>query len=158
MTKHAKSKSKSPSPNADGGKKSEEKAGQTELEKVPVAARSGSSPQRKKHHPKRNKSGPKVPPWLWKVSVLLILPVVFAIFGYQIRQQLFVLPALVNTRSDLPTVLAPGALERPDERYWGTYRANLYFGMRTRSPRSPLVGLMWYEQPIQSEIVMPKIR
>ncbi|XP_071123480.1 mannosyl-oligosaccharide glucosidase-like [Mytilus edulis] len=30
--------------------------------------------------------------------------------------------------------------------YWGTYRANLYFGMKTRSPRSPVVGLMWFEE------------
>ncbi len=26
----------------------------------------------------------------------------------------------------------------------GTYRSNLYFGARTRSPQSPLVGLMWF--------------
>ncbi|XP_076116788.1 uncharacterized protein LOC143084264 [Mytilus galloprovincialis] len=30
--------------------------------------------------------------------------------------------------------------------YWGTYRANLYFGMKTRSPKSPVVGLMWFEE------------
>lgn len=30
------------------------------------------------------------------------------------------------------------------EQKWGTYRGNLYFGMRTRNPKSLLVGLMWY--------------
>ncbi|KNC96421.1 mannosyl-oligosaccharide glucosidase [Spizellomyces punctatus DAOM BR117] len=28
--------------------------------------------------------------------------------------------------------------------YWGTYRPNLYFGTRTRSPNTLLTGLMWY--------------
>ena len=28
--------------------------------------------------------------------------------------------------------------------YWGSYRPNLYFGLRTRSPESPLVGLIWH--------------
>ncbi|XP_052066310.1 mannosyl-oligosaccharide glucosidase-like [Mytilus californianus] len=32
--------------------------------------------------------------------------------------------------------------------FWGTYRSNLYFGMKTRSPKSPVVGLMWFEQYI----------
>jgi hypothetical protein len=27
---------------------------------------------------------------------------------------------------------------------WGTYRPNLYFGMRTRVPESILTGIMWY--------------
>ena len=27
---------------------------------------------------------------------------------------------------------------------WGTYRPNLYFGLRTRSPSSPLTGLIWF--------------
>jgi len=26
------------------------------------------------------------------------------------------------------------------ERFWGSYRSGLYFGMKTRSPRSPVVG------------------
>uniref|UniRef100_A0A8R1EIF2 Mannosyl-oligosaccharide glucosidase n=1 Tax=Caenorhabditis japonica TaxID=281687 RepID=A0A8R1EIF2_CAEJA len=30
---------------------------------------------------------------------------------------------------------------------WGTYRPHMYFGLRTRSPMSPLFGMMWYEQP-----------
>ena len=27
------------------------------------------------------------------------------------------------------------------DRFWGTYRSGLYFGMKTRSPRSPVVGM-----------------
>lgn len=43
--------------------------------------------------------------------------------------------------------------------YWGTYRANLYFGMKTRSPRSPVVGLMWFEElPGNKKRPQPNIR
>ncbi|KAF1757578.1 hypothetical protein GCK72_014034 [Caenorhabditis remanei] len=39
---------------------------------------------------------------------------------------------------------------------WGTYRPHMYFGLRTRSPASPLFGMMWYEQP--DTIQRPHIR
>lgn len=47
--------------------------------------------------------------------------------------------------------------------YWGTYRSNLYFGMKTRSPKSPVVGLMWFEQSLYETVLewqhpVPKIR
>ncbi|KAG9259869.1 mannosyl-oligosaccharide glucosidase [Astyanax mexicanus] len=32
------------------------------------------------------------------------------------------------------------------ERFWGTYRPQVYFGMKTRSPRSVVTGLMWMRQ------------
>nr|XP_032832732.1 mannosyl-oligosaccharide glucosidase [Petromyzon marinus]XP_032832733.1 mannosyl-oligosaccharide glucosidase [Petromyzon marinus]XP_032832734.1 mannosyl-oligosaccharide glucosidase [Petromyzon marinus] len=32
------------------------------------------------------------------------------------------------------------------DRFWGSYRPGVYFGMKTRSPRSPVAGLMWMEQ------------
>ena len=34
----------------------------------------------------------------------------------------------------------PPAAEHDMERFWGSYRPGLYFGMKTRSPRSPVVG------------------
>jgi len=34
----------------------------------------------------------------------------------------------------------PSAAEQDMERFWGSYRSGLYFGMKTRSPRSPVVG------------------
>ena len=43
--------------------------------------------------------------------------------------------------------------------FWGTYRPNLYFGTRTRTPQSLLTGLMWFgvsdlkTEPWQSERV-----
>uniref|UniRef100_A0A1I7UCP7 Mannosyl-oligosaccharide glucosidase n=1 Tax=Caenorhabditis tropicalis TaxID=1561998 RepID=A0A1I7UCP7_9PELO len=39
---------------------------------------------------------------------------------------------------------------------WGTYRPQIYFGLRTRSPMSPLFGMMWYEQP--NTVHRPHIR
>ncbi|XP_062618137.1 mannosyl-oligosaccharide glucosidase-like [Saccostrea cucullata] len=36
--------------------------------------------------------------------------------------------------------------KRNSKYFWGSYRANLYFGLKTRSPRSPVVGLMWMKQ------------
>ena len=32
------------------------------------------------------------------------------------------------------------------DRYWGTYRSNLYFGLKTRSENSLNVGMMWFNQ------------
>lgn len=32
------------------------------------------------------------------------------------------------------------------DRFWGTYRPQLYFGLKTRSPNPLLAGLMWFNQ------------
>jgi len=32
------------------------------------------------------------------------------------------------------------------DRFWGSYRPHVYFGMRTRSPNSMITGLMWFDQ------------
>jgi len=40
-------------------------------------------------------------------------------------------------RFDDPTL---PAAQQDMERFWGSYRSGLYFGMKTRSPRSPVVG------------------
>ncbi len=28
---------------------------------------------------------------------------------------------------------------------WGTFRPNVYFGVKARIPKSPLFGIMWYD-------------
>eukprot|EP00743_Colponemidia_sp_Colp-15_P006389 GILK01006877.1.p1 GENE.GILK01006877.1~~GILK01006877.1.p1 ORF type:complete len:903 (-),score=184.13 GILK01006877.1:173-2881(-) len=33
-----------------------------------------------------------------------------------------------------------------DSLLWGTYRPNLYYGLRTRTPKTVLTGLVWYSQ------------
>lgn len=32
---------------------------------------------------------------------------------------------------------------------WGTFRSNLYFGLRTNAPQSLLIGLMWYDLTVE---------
>ncbi|XP_074130343.1 mannosyl-oligosaccharide glucosidase [Sminthopsis crassicaudata] len=47
-----------------------------------------------------------------------------------------------------PPALPPNsssAAAAPDL-FWGTYRPHVYFGMKTRSPRAPVTGLMWLQQ------------
>ncbi|NXL68983.1 MOGS glucosidase, partial [Chordeiles acutipennis] len=47
-----------------------------------------------------------------------------------------------------PPALLPGstgALASP-QWFWGTYRPHVYFGMKTRSPRSLVTGFMWLQQ------------
>ena len=45
---------------------------------------------------------------------------------------------------------------------WGTYRPHLFFGMKTRSPRPTLVGLMWHanerSDPLRYEATSDGVR
>ncbi|XP_022094370.1 mannosyl-oligosaccharide glucosidase-like [Acanthaster planci] len=59
-----------------------------------------------------------------------------------------VLAKRVTTRLDAPLVIeedASSAAKSP-ERFWGTYRPGVYFGLKTRSPHSLVTGLMWFTQ------------
>ncbi|XP_065121544.1 mannosyl-oligosaccharide glucosidase [Paramisgurnus dabryanus] len=38
------------------------------------------------------------------------------------------------------------------ERFWGSYRPQVYFGMKTRSPRSVVTGLMWMQQSTDMDV------
>ncbi|KAK3911299.1 Mannosyl-oligosaccharide glucosidase [Frankliniella fusca] len=49
----------------------------------------------------------------------------------------------VNTPFDKYKVVGQSGLSVPD-RYWGSYRPGVYFGLKTRDPHSPVMGLMWY--------------
>ncbi|NWY61035.1 MOGS glucosidase, partial [Chionis minor] len=56
--------------------------------------------------------------------------------------------ARLVTPHPAPPALAPGStgpLASP-HRFWGTYRPHVYFGMKTRSPRALVTGLMWLQQ------------
>uniref|UniRef100_H2ZJN7 Mannosyl-oligosaccharide glucosidase n=1 Tax=Ciona savignyi TaxID=51511 RepID=H2ZJN7_CIOSA len=37
-------------------------------------------------------------------------------------------------------------IEKNDAKFWGTYRPQVYMGMKTKSPRSLVTGLMWLKQ------------
>ena len=79
--------------------------------------------------------------------ILILTPtVIFAAIGYYWHQDR--MREMVRTPLDAPKMIgntATSALEDPD-RFWGSYRSGLYFGLKTRSPRSPVVGLMWMTQ------------
>jgi len=47
----------------------------------------------------------------------------------------------VNSPLAAPKVALPSEY---DDRYWGSYRPGVYFGLKTRDPESLLAGLMWF--------------
>ena len=55
----------------------------------------------------------------------------------------------------LPSALCAVSGNNSDPLFWGTYRPNLYFGLRPKIPQSLMTGLMWFGthdyQSIQSE-------
>ena len=42
--------------------------------------------------------------------------------------------------------------------FWGTYRPLPYVGLRSRSPDSPLIGIMWYKPSLSGGKGMSQIR
>lgn len=49
----------------------------------------------------------------------------------------------VNTALDYPKVVKESGLDVPD-RFWGSYRPGVYFGMKSRSAKDVVTGLMWF--------------
>jgi len=49
----------------------------------------------------------------------------------------------VNTPLDYPKVIRDSGLSVP-ERYWGSYRPGVYFGMKTRAPKDVVTGMMYF--------------
>ncbi|XP_026499522.2 mannosyl-oligosaccharide glucosidase [Vanessa tameamea] len=76
---------------------------------------------------------------IWKTGVgvmCFIIAVYVGTLGY--------LETRVNTPLDEEKAVQQSGLAVP-ERYWGTYRPGVYFGIKSREPRSPVFGMMWYE-------------
>ena len=55
---------------------------------------------------------------------------------------------MVRRPLDAPKMIGSEATfpNNDPERFWGTYRSGVYFGLKTRTPHSPVVGLMWMTQ------------
>ncbi|KAK4764390.1 hypothetical protein SAY87_013828 [Trapa incisa] len=110
---------------------------------------SGGRPHMKQHRDIRKGYGTIS---LIGVDVKVVLAICFfAVFGI-----LFLIRYLVRTPEEAsrPRVItpfpAPKLTELPqfqgehkESMYWGTYRPHLYLGIRSRTPRSLLAGLMW---------------
>jgi hypothetical protein len=58
------------------------------------------------------------------------------------------LSSLVNKPLNEPKIIDESSYNSPtnSDRYWGTYRSNLYFGLKTRSPNPFMVGMIWFNQ------------
>ncbi|PNF40173.1 Mannosyl-oligosaccharide glucosidase GCS1 [Cryptotermes secundus] len=74
----------------------------------------------------------------WKQGMAFICLLIAGIIAY-----MGYLETRVNTPFDEQKVVIKSGLDVPD-RYWGSYRPGLYFGMKTRDPYSLVSGLMWY--------------
>ncbi|KAJ9596409.1 hypothetical protein L9F63_012572 [Diploptera punctata] len=74
----------------------------------------------------------------WKQVLACVCLVVAVCVGY-----MGYLETRVNTPFDDQKMVIKSGLDVPD-RYWGSYRSGLYFGMKTRDPYSLVTGLMWY--------------
>ncbi|XP_049883221.1 mannosyl-oligosaccharide glucosidase [Pectinophora gossypiella] len=75
--------------------------------------------------------------WKTAVGVICLLVAIYVgTLGY--------LETRVNTPFDDEKVVQESGLMVPD-RYWGSYRPGVYMGMKSREPRSPVFGLMWYD-------------
>ncbi|XP_063235667.1 mannosyl-oligosaccharide glucosidase isoform X2 [Bacillus rossius redtenbacheri] len=77
-----------------------------------------------------------ISPWK-KLAAFAILLIAIG-FGYK-----GYLETRVNTPYDDKKIVVKTGLDVP-ERYWGSYRPGLYFGMKTRDPHSLVFGMMWY--------------
>ncbi|ESN90459.1 hypothetical protein HELRODRAFT_70793 [Helobdella robusta] len=97
---------------------------------------------RKKHSEKHES------PIIFQYAVIFFLGVLTAsiIGGYfwyfkflkEIVITPFNAPRILNANSSLPI--------NNFDRFWGSYRSGLYFGMKARSPSSPNFGIMWMSQ------------
>lgn len=74
----------------------------------------------------------------WKTLIGCLCLAIASYFGY-----LGYLETRVNTPYDNQKMVLRTGLDDP-ERYWGSYRPQTYFGMKTRDPNSLVMGLMWY--------------
>ncbi len=74
------------------------------------------------------------------VVVLVLSNFVLAYFSSYRVSRPYPLPPLADTSTTRADVDA--------ERFWGTYRSQAYFGLRTRSEAPLLAGVMWFEHTV----------
>jgi hypothetical protein len=58
------------------------------------------------------------------------------------------LAGFVNTPLNEPKIIEESSYKSLEnlDRFWGTYRSNLYFGLKTRSESPLMAGMMWFNQ------------
>lgn len=93
---------------------------------------------------------PPSPPWSFDgfatIKIFLLFVSIASILVALYYQHLLNLREMrVRTPLDSPKMLSENSTSPlvDPERFWGTFRSHLYFGLKTRSPRSPVFGMMW---------------
>ncbi len=78
--------------------------------------------------------------------IFVIVGVLASIVGSRYYNQY--MANLVNKPLNEPKIIDESFYNQEEnlDRYWGTYRSNLYFGLKTRSPNPFMVGMMWFNQ------------
>ncbi|XP_053560379.1 mannosyl-oligosaccharide glucosidase [Bombina bombina] len=78
---------------------------------------------------------------------LLSLVIGVSAFGYSAYVK-WSLSTRVITLHPAPPIFTPNSSSQSvsPSLFWGSYRPNVYFGMKSRSPRSVVTGLMWLSQ------------
>ena len=79
-------------------------------------------------------------------AVAVVLPLLVGVAYSLVLLREARLKERVRTPSDEKPVVSRDAegvaLEQDLDRYWGSYRSNLYFGFKTRHPQSPVMGAL----------------
>ena len=92
-----------------------------------------------------NQSGGLLHPILYFIIIALIGSVVYVGLYIYTQRNL----RRVVTPIDAEKVVGGADHMGGADRFWGSYRPHVYFGLKTRSPRSPVLGLMWFSQSVQ---------
>jgi len=101
---------------------------------------SDKRPLKASHHrrPKNNSKSSSN----WNKLMLITAPILVVIVLYLSWQGY--LETRVNTPLKAPLAVERQGLNASPERFWGSYRPGVYFGLKTRSPADLLAGLMWF--------------
>jgi len=125
-----------------------------------AAAAAARRRQHYRHHPATNRSKfdylyrsllkKKFPINIPPNVILIVFVVIFALISYRLIDFFIAYRSQIeytNVPSPLPRLIHPNdtGAERSPTRFWGTYRSNLYFGLKHRSSRSLSAGLMWFD-------------
>lgn len=71
--------------------------------------------------------------WLALVPIAIGFSYIYRLYNHIFRDY-----SVINENEDANPSIYP---DSPD--LWGTYRSNLYFGMRTKTPQALMTGLAW---------------
>ncbi|WKY05858.1 hypothetical protein Q1695_006234 [Nippostrongylus brasiliensis] len=105
-----------------------------------MAGKQGAKPPTPKPKGALSRQGSKTKKEGISWNMLVLISAVLAVISYFTYTEFFDGPHLRKLQPPIKGL-------EINRKTWGSYRPHTYFGLRTRDPRSPLFGIMWYEQP-----------